>query len=88
MTMMTSIELAAAAADPNHPKHHFAWGQLVGIALFGLAGFEGGPAVYASPSFLAQFVAGVSSLFHSPAPAAPAQVAAAPVVLPTGTQLA
>lgn len=55
---------AAAATDPTHPVHHFAWGQLISIALLGLAEFEAGPAVYANPQNLAAFIAGVSSIFH------------------------
>lgn len=54
---------AAAAAGPSHPQFHFAWGQLLGEALLGLAGFEGGPTVWANPVYLQGFIGGVSSLF-------------------------
>jgi hypothetical protein len=87
MKPLAITQLAAAAADPKHPQHHFAWGQLLGVALFGLAGFEGGPAVFSNPQFLGQFIAGISSLFAA-APAAAAPAAPTPVVAaPTGTQL-
>jgi hypothetical protein len=67
MKLLTPNELTAAAADPNHPQHHFAWGQLLGVALLGLAGFEGGPAVWANPVYLQGFIGGVSSIFSGPA---------------------
>jgi hypothetical protein len=93
MILLAPMELAAAAADPKHPKHHFAWGQLLGVALFGLAGFEGGPAVYANPAYLGQFIAGVSSLFQvngitgGPSPVLKAPAAPAPGAAPLGSQL-
>jgi hypothetical protein len=63
MKPLTTTELTAAQ-DPTHPQHHFAWGQFLGVALFGLAAFESGPSVYGNPAFLAQFIGGISSVFH------------------------
>jgi hypothetical protein len=77
-TPLSLNDLAAAATTPQHPQHHFAWGQLIGIALLGLSGAEGGPAVWANPAYLAAFVAGISSLFSHSAPPAPPAPPASP----------